>query len=32
MFIEDQIKAGNWNFSLGIRGDLYNGLAYSPPG
>jgi hypothetical protein len=27
MFIEDQIKAGNWNFSLGIRGDLYNGLA-----
>ena len=27
MYIEDQIKAGNWNFNLGIRGDLYNGLA-----
>ena len=27
MYIQDQIKAGNWNFSLGIRGDLYNGLA-----
>jgi hypothetical protein len=27
MYIEDQIKAGNWNFSLGIRGDVYNGLA-----
>jgi hypothetical protein len=27
LFIEDQIKAGNWNFNLGIRGDLYNGLA-----
>ncbi len=27
MYIEDQIKAGHWNFNLGIRGDLYNGLA-----
>jgi hypothetical protein len=26
MFIEDQIKAGNWNLNLGIRGDMYNGL------
>ena len=25
-FIEDQIKAGNWNFNLGLREDLYNGL------
>jgi hypothetical protein len=27
MYIEDQIKAGNWLFNLGIRGDIYNGLA-----
>jgi len=27
MYIEDQIKAGNWTMNLGIRGDLYNGLA-----
>ena len=27
MYVEDQIKAGNWNFNLGIRGDIYNGLA-----
>jgi Carboxypeptidase regulatory-like domain/TonB-dependent Receptor Plug Domain len=27
LYIEDQIKTGNWNFNLGIRGDLYNGLA-----
>jgi hypothetical protein len=27
LYLEDQIKAGNWNFNLGIRGDLYNGLA-----
>ena len=26
LYIEDQIKAGNWNFNLGIRGDVYNGL------
>jgi hypothetical protein len=28
-FIEDQIKAGNWLFNLGLRGDVYNGLASS---
>ncbi|HTZ59535.1 MAG TPA: TonB-dependent receptor [Acidobacteriaceae bacterium] len=27
LYIEDQIKTGNWLFNLGIRGDLYNGLA-----
>jgi hypothetical protein len=27
LFIEDQIKAGNWLFNLGLRGDIYNGLA-----
>ena len=27
LYIEDQIKAGNWLFNVGIRGDLYNGLA-----
>ncbi len=26
LYIQDQIKAGNWTFNLGIRGDLYNGL------
>jgi len=26
LYIEDQIKAGNWLFNLGLRGDLYNGL------
>ena len=26
MYIQDQIKARNWVFNLGIRGDLYNGL------
>ncbi|HEY2472417.1 MAG TPA: carboxypeptidase regulatory-like domain-containing protein [Terracidiphilus sp.] len=26
LFVEDQIKAGNWNFNLGVRGDIYNGL------
>jgi hypothetical protein len=26
LFVEDQIKAGNWLFNVGIRGDLYNGL------
>ncbi len=25
-FIEDQIKLGNWNLNLGLRGDVYNGL------
>jgi hypothetical protein len=27
LYIQDAIKAGSWNFNLGIRGDLYNGLA-----
>ena len=27
LYLEDQIKAGNWLLNLGIRGDLYNGLA-----
>ena len=27
MYVEDEIKAGNWLFNVGIRGDLYNGLA-----
>jgi hypothetical protein len=27
LYVQDAIKAGNWNFNLGIRGDLYNGLA-----
>jgi hypothetical protein len=27
LYVEDQITAGNWNFNLGLRGDLYNGLA-----
>jgi hypothetical protein len=26
LYIEDQLKEGNWVFNLGIRGDLYNGL------
>ncbi|MGI8770426.1 MAG: TonB-dependent receptor [Acidobacteriaceae bacterium] len=26
LYLEDQIKKGNWLFNLGIRGDLYNGL------
>jgi hypothetical protein len=26
LYLEDQIKTGNWLFNLGIRGDLYNGL------
>ena len=26
LYIEDQIKAGNWLLNVGIRGDLYNGL------
>ncbi len=29
MYIEDSIKAGNWLFNLGMRGDIYNGLASS---
>jgi len=27
LYAEDQITAGNWVFNLGVRGDLYNGLA-----
>ncbi len=27
LYVEDQITTGNWLFNLGIRGDLYNGLA-----
>jgi hypothetical protein len=27
LYIEDQIKAGDWLFNLGARGDIYNGLA-----
>jgi len=27
LFIEDQIKTGNWLFNLGLREDVYNGLA-----
>ncbi len=26
LYIEDELKAGNWLFNLGMRGDLYNGL------
>jgi Carboxypeptidase regulatory-like domain len=26
LYAEDQIKAGNWNFNLGLREDVYNGL------
>ncbi len=27
LYAQDQIKAGNWLFNLGIRGDFYNGLS-----
>ncbi len=26
LYLEDTITKGNWNFNLGIRGDLYNGI------
>jgi len=26
-FVEDVIKVGNWSMNLGLRGDIYNGLA-----
>jgi len=26
LYVQDQIKAGDWLFSLGLRGDIYNGL------
>ncbi len=27
LYAEDQIRAGDWTFNLGMRGDMYNGLA-----
>jgi len=27
MYVQDAISKGNWNFNVGIRGDLYNGLS-----
>ncbi|MDP9038998.1 MAG: TonB-dependent receptor [Acidobacteriota bacterium] len=27
LYAQDQIQAGNWNLSLGVREDIYNGLA-----
>jgi len=27
LYVQDQLKYGNWTGNLGIRGDLYNGLA-----
>jgi len=27
LFVQDTITTGNWSFNVGIRGDLYNGLA-----
>jgi hypothetical protein len=29
LYVEDELKAGNWTANLGIRGDLYNGLTVS---
>jgi Carboxypeptidase regulatory-like domain/TonB-dependent Receptor Plug Domain len=29
LYVQDTISTGNWNFNLGIRGDLYNGLTIS---
>jgi Carboxypeptidase regulatory-like domain/TonB-dependent Receptor Plug Domain len=29
LYLEDQIKAGAWLINLGIRGDIYNGLAHA---
>jgi hypothetical protein len=29
LFLQDTITEGSWSFSLGMRGDLYNGLATS---
>ena len=26
LYLEDEIKAGNWDFNLGLREDIYNGL------
>jgi hypothetical protein len=27
MYVQDSISKGSWNFNLGVRGDLYNGLS-----
>jgi len=27
LYLQDTISAGSWNFSLGLRGDFYNGLS-----
>ncbi|MGB7591111.1 MAG: TonB-dependent receptor [Terriglobia bacterium] len=27
LYVEDQMTKGNWSFNLGVRGDMYNGLA-----
>ncbi len=27
LYVQDTITKGNWNFNLGIRGDVYNGLS-----
>ncbi len=27
LYVQDQIKAGNWTANVGIRGDIYNGLS-----
>jgi hypothetical protein len=27
LYLQDEIKAGNWDFNLGVREDIYNGLA-----
>lgn len=32
LYAEDQIKAGNWLFNLGARGDFYNGLTVARQG
>src|SRR6185437_3918638 len=32
LYAEDQIKAGNWLFNLGVRGDFYNGLTVARQG
>ena len=32
LYVQDEIKAGNWLFNLGIRGDLYNGLTVARQG
>jgi carboxypeptidase family protein/TonB-dependent receptor-like protein len=29
LYVQDTITKGNWNFNLGIRGDIYNGLTHA---